>query len=168
MLRFEPNRLSEWAARYSSRDDAVVEAVAARMRIDRCMTKPDFLILCRWKTPHNLKQCASNSDEFVRAVTHTSLTARNEQLRIEVLTLLRGVTWPTASVVLHFGYPDLYPILDSHSLWSLGYDNASHWDFGLWQEYVTFCRKLAAERGMTLRSLSHALQQYAIENEHPR
>ncbi len=63
---------------------------------------------------------SSNPEDFIKDVTHTALITPSERLRIEVLTLLNGVSWPTASVLLHFGYDNLYPILDFRALWSLG------------------------------------------------
>ena len=33
---------------------------------------------------------------------------------------LSGVRWPTASVLLHFGHRDRYPILDYRALEALG------------------------------------------------
>ena len=61
----------------------------------------------------------ANAEGFVNAVTATALATPDERLRIEVLTLLDGVDWPTASVVLHFCHADPYPILDYRAIWSL-------------------------------------------------
>ena len=63
---------------------------------------------------------ASNSADYIKAVTQTALTTSNERLRIEVLLLLGGVRWPTASVLLYFGHAEPQPNLDVRALWSLG------------------------------------------------
>ena len=104
----------------------------------------------------------------MRAVTHVALTTDHERLRIEVLTLLSGVQWPTASVILHFGYDNLYPILDVRALWSAGVDapeRLSAYDFGIWWEYTLFCRQTAAAVGVSLRVLDRALWGYAEERQ---
>jgi len=72
------------------------------------------------KTPRSQRPVASNHADYIEAVTQTALSTPNERLRIEVLLLLSGVRWPTASVILHFCHRDPYPILDYRALWSLG------------------------------------------------
>jgi hypothetical protein len=37
-----------------------------------------------------------------KEVASITLTAASERVRIETLTILDGVSWPTASVILHF------------------------------------------------------------------
>ena len=107
----------------------------------------------------------SNSEDFIKGVTHIALTTPNERLRIEVLTLLNGVSWPTASVMLHFGYDNLYPILDFRALWSLGIDASQvNYSFDFWWEYTQFCRNLASEAGVSMRVLNRSLWQYSRKN----
>lgn len=88
----------------------------------RHFTRDEFLTVATWKSRRPRKRYARNDEAFVTAVTRTALSTPHERLRIEVLTLLDGVSWPTASVLLHFGHPDPYPILDFRALWSLGVD----------------------------------------------
>jgi hypothetical protein len=122
--------------------------------------------MCHWKTPRSKPLVESNLPEFVQAVTQTALSTPDERLLIEVLILLNGVSWPTASVLLHFGYSNLYPILDFRALWSLSIDAATiHYDFDFWWEYTLFCRQLAAEAGVTMRNLDRALWQYSDDHQ---
>src|SRR5277367_5868814 len=99
------------------------------------MSKEDFVGLCKWKTQRTGPRCKSNDEDFIRAVTATSLATTNERLRIEILTLLCGVEWPTASVILHFCATELYPILDFRALWSLSVEVPSQYNFEFWWEY---------------------------------
>jgi hypothetical protein len=46
--------------------------------------------------------------------------SRNEKMWIEILTILEGVNYSVASTLLHFAFPDQYPILDFRTIWSLG------------------------------------------------
>lgn len=66
---------------------------------------------------------------------------------------LRGVSWPTASVLLHFGHHDEYPILDYRALWWLGYDKPPPYTFEFWSAYVSFCRTLAKRLSVSVRTL---------------
>jgi hypothetical protein len=128
--------------------------------------KDEFVELCRWKTPRSQQRVLSNPEDFIKEVTHTSLTTASERLRIGVLTLLNGVSWPTASVLLHFGYDNLYPILDFRALWSLGVDASQvNYCFDFWWEYTQHCRSLATESGVSMRVLDRALWQYSDSNQ---
>jgi hypothetical protein len=86
-----------------------------------------------------------------------------------VLTLLQGVEWPTASVLLHFGHRDLYPILDYRALWSLQVEPPkAGYDFEFWREYTKSCRELARQAELDMRTLDRALWQYSRENQGTR
>jgi thermostable 8-oxoguanine DNA glycosylase len=149
-------------------DDRVVERLGIQMREHGYLGKPDFLRLCQWKSPRTRPHCAANSAEFIKEVTGIALSTKSsEQLRIEVLLLLNGVGYPTASVILHFGYANLYPILDFRALWSVGAGKveASEYCFQFWRQYADFCRKLAREVRMPMRELDRALWQYSKEKQ---
>jgi len=75
---------------------------------------------------------AQRSPELVREATRAALSTRSERLRIEVLMLLEGVSWPTASVILHFAHEEPYPILDTRALWSVGLRAAPPYRFEVW------------------------------------
>ena len=154
-----------WARRFSDAgaDDAV-SAIGSRAKARGYLTRDEFLRLCRWKSPRSRPRVESNAPEFVRAVTKTALTTRDERLRIEVLTLLEGVHWPTASVILHFCHRDPYPILDVRSLWSLGVDRPAY-DFTFWWAFTNMCRRLAERHSCSLRTLDRALWQYSKEHQ---
>lgn len=163
--RFDPKLLRTLAARFDgSGDEPIEREVATRARVEKVLSKRDFLELCEWKTPRTRPRCASNDEAFVRAVTATALTTPSERLRIEVLTLLDGVNWPTASVILHFCHEDPYPILDWRALWSVGVES-QRYDFALWSAYTECCRGLARRCRVSMRDVDRALWQYSYEND---
>lgn len=169
-LRFDPGEIEALAARYDYQsanltDDDIAATVWHNAQTSGHLTKSDLLTLCRWKTPRTQPSVEKNPESFVKEVTAVALTTLNEQLRIEVLTLLRGVSWPTASVILHFAHPNPYPILDVRALWSLGIDdpNPGLYDFDFWWAYTQTCRELAAQSGVTMRTLDRALWQHSKE-----
>lgn len=165
-LQFDPNQIIYWASRYSYlNEDHIIRNIQPRIHQVGYLSKSDFLELCEWKTPRTRKRCAQNTADFIEAVTHTALSTTNEQLRIEVLTLLSGVRWPTASVILHFGHQDRYPILDFRALQSLGVNaDPNTYDFDLWWDYTQFCRHTSQAAGVSMRMLDRALWQYSKEN----
>jgi hypothetical protein len=172
--RFNPKNLRKevlyWASLYIV-DDRDVEAAGVRMRMDGFLTKPDLLMLAYWKfdgywTNKREADLRSNSDELVREVTGIAITANCEESRLNVLTFIKGVQWPMASVILHLGHRDRYPILDVNALYSVnGTDvwepkyKAGKFDFADWLKYVECCRGLADRAGVSMRTLDRALYQ---------
>jgi len=162
-LRIPLPQVVLWAARYDASQDGLIESdIAPRARKRGWLSKPDFLSLARWKSPRSQTRCVSNSEDYIKAVTQTALSTQDERLRVEVLTLLQGVSWPTASVILHFAHKDPYPILDVRALWSVGVETPpSAYTFDFWQQYTKFCRALAVKSKVTMRALDRALWQYS-------
>ncbi|HKC23248.1 MAG TPA: hypothetical protein VKF32_00825 [Thermoanaerobaculia bacterium] len=129
------------------------------------LTRAELLRICRWKSPRALPLVARNEETDVREVTSWAFGTRSERLRIGSLLLLQGVSWPTASVILHFFHSDPYPVLDVRAAWSLGMEHASGYTFELWWRYVGECRALAQRLSLSMRTVDRALWQYSRENE---
>jgi len=165
-LQFDQKDIVYWSQRYPIKDDfQVEEVIAPRVRMFGYYTKPEFLVMCHWKTPRSKRKVESNADDFVKEVTQIALSTKQEKLKIEILTLLSGVSWPTASVLLHYGYENLYPILDTRALESLGIDDSSvTYNFDFWWTYTKFCRQLSKEAGVSMRTMDRALWQHSKEN----
>jgi hypothetical protein len=73
-----------------------------------------------------------------------------------------------ASVILHFFHENPYPILDYRAIWSVGAQVPKQYSFDTWWPYVEFCRKLARQNGVDMRTLDQALWQYSKENQKTR
>jgi hypothetical protein len=166
-LRFSLDAIPHWAARYcpSVEEEAIERDLAPAVRARGYLTYDELVALGRWKSPRITPRIAANEPGYVETVTAVALTTTHERLRIEVLLLLSGVSWPMASVILHWGHRDPYPILDYRALWSLGHDTPPHYDFALWRTYTTHCREVAKSAGVMLRTLDKALWQYSKENQ---
>lgn len=164
-LRFSPTKIDYWASRYSYPGDDAIELLGQRIRSRGYLRRDEFLRLCNWKSPRTQPRCEENTAKLIESVTRVAMRERNEELRIKVLTLLRGVSWPTASVVLHFGSRQRYPILDFRALWSVRVQVPSAYGFELWWPYVRFTRTLARTHGVSMRTLDRALWQYSKENQ---
>ena len=163
-LRFPADDVPLWAARYNyPAEDAMAAGLIPPIRDRGYLTYDELLALGRWKSPRSGPRLAVNEPDYVAAVTAVALTTANERLRVEVLLLLSGVAWPTASAILHWGHADPYPILDFRALWSLGIESPPRYDFPFWQAYTGFCRQLAGGVGVTMRVLDRALWQYSYE-----
>jgi len=166
-LRFEPQAIEYWATRFpnSAGTLRILNEIVPRTRKQDYLNKADFVEICEWNSTRPRALYRSNAEDFIREITRVSFTTKHERVRVEVLTLLKGVSLATASVLLHFCAPDPYPILDSNSLWSLGATPPRKFDFEFWWDYVQATRKLAKRARVDMRTLDRALWQYARENQ---
>ncbi|HKI78008.1 MAG TPA: hypothetical protein VKA26_05675 [Ignavibacteriaceae bacterium] len=165
-LRFDPRKLSALAGRYEFEGDLIAEnEIIPRIKKKGYLNKKDFLTFCEWKTPRTKPLCKKNDEVFIKDVTRLSFSTNDEKVKIEILLLLKGVSWPTASVILHYASDFQYPILDYRALWSLGLKKPPVYNFQLWWDYTLFCRSLAQKHKINLRELDKALWQYSVENQ---
>jgi hypothetical protein len=121
--------------------------------------------VCRWKTPRSGPKVVSNSAAAIRTATRRAFAAADLGEQVAHLLALAGVGLPTASVLLHFAFPEAFPILDVRALESLGVRGGSSYTPAFWGAYVNACRELAAAHGVSLRGLDKALWQYSKERD---
>jgi hypothetical protein len=164
-LQFAPESLSDLASRdYDRREDLIVNVIEPRATAAGNFDKQDFLELVKWKSPRNRARCVDTDERFVQEVTQIALSTSSEKLRIEADTLLRGVGWPTAPVILHFAHPAPYPILDFRAFESLGVTAvADEYGFDSRWTYTQGTRDRAAQCGIGMRDLDRALWQFSKE-----
>ena len=170
-LRFDVGEVEALAQSYLSKtldaqEEHIEKAIGPAVRERGWYTKDEFLQVCKWKTARSRSRCASNDEQVIVEATRLALKAESERLRIGILTLLRGVSWPTASVLVHFGHPERYPILDYRALSSLSIPEPdSDYTFPFWWDYVQICRELASKCAVSMRTLDRALWQYSKDKD---
>lgn len=161
-----------WAERYCAKskceewelEEALEKIIAPKARQLGYLNGEDLLQFCKWKSPRALAYCKKNIETYVEDITRIAFSCQNERVRIEVLTLLRGVSWPMASVVLHFWSGYQYPILDRRALSSLRVKEQKSYSFYFWWRYTLFCRKASGDHEVSMRTLDRALWQYDKES----
>lgn len=146
------------------REARIETSTALEVKLRGFYRKPELLEVLRWRSSALLPALERNSEEYIQNVTGTAFSVKDERLRIEMLTLLEGVRWGAASVLLHFGHPGRYPVLDARAFYALGLDWPRQMGFATWQEYTLHCRALADGAHVSMRILDRALRQYAKEN----
>lgn len=166
-LRFDPRAIEYWASRFPDGPTAqrIMNEIVPRTRERGFLDKIDFVTICEWNSTRPRVLYRSNAEDFIREITRVSFSTAHERVRVEILTLLNGVSLATASVLLHFCAPAPYPILDTNSLWSLQATPPRKFDFEFWWMYVQATRKLAGQVKVDMRTLDRALWQYAHENQ---
>lgn len=166
-LRFPKSEVRKWASRYVyPGEDHLIQKLLPPARQRGYLKKEEFLAVCRWKTPRSQPRAATNEPDYLKSVTDIALKEETpDRLKIEILTLLSGVGWPTASVILHLCDHKPYPILDFRALWSLRCKVPSEYGYALWREYTEYTRALSTELGCDMRTLDRALWQYSKERQ---
>ncbi|MGD1047230.1 MAG: hypothetical protein ABR899_00585 [Candidatus Krumholzibacteriaceae bacterium] len=170
-LRIPTSKIRYYAKLYSySGSDIATDLPHLKQQIKKAkrLTKEQFLTVCRWKATRSASNAENNTPAFVKRITEFSFSTSDERARVESLTLLDGVGWPTASTILHLFHGDKYPILDFRALWSVGVKPPPKYSFDFWWQYTLFCRKLARKAGVKMRTLDKALWQYSKEKQPKR
>jgi tetratricopeptide (TPR) repeat protein len=162
-LQFPAERIPELAERFAYRGDERCRAAGAAARVRGHYVRQEFMVVCAWKTPRSGSKVAANSAAAVVAATGRALASSSEVVRMEALLELAGVGVPTASTLLHFAFPDDYPILDVRALESLGVKGRTVYPVTFWLAYLSACRELAAAHRVHIRSLDKALWQFSKE-----
>ncbi len=162
-IQFPPEQVPALAARFPVGDDSACEAAGAAARARGHYRRREFVLVCAWKTVRSTPRVALNSEARVRSATRRALADPDEAARMDALLSLDGVGVPTASTLLYFAFPALYPILDVRALESLGVKPRSTYPVAFWLGYLGACRELAQRCGVSLRTLDKALWQYSKE-----
>ena len=156
-LLFSESEIRSWAKRYEfPREETELIEIRKEIQKAKHLTKDQLRLIACWKAPRSAGHVEKNEEEYVKEITTWCFAAQQERSRIEILTLLNGVQWPSASVVLHLFHKDPYPILDFRAVWSLGLEVPNQYSFMFWWEYVKFCRDVAHRNSIDMRTLDRA------------
>lgn len=165
-LRFPESEIKMWASRYDyPREETDLIDLYSSIQDAGFITKDELRLIAKWKSPRSAVHIENNSENYIKEITRWSFLATEERSKIEVLTLLNGVKWPSASVVLHLFNKEKYPILDFRALWSLETEVPKQYTFDFWWPYVEYCRNMANRNNVSMRVLDRALWQYSKENQ---
>jgi len=169
-LRFPERDIPTWAARFpaSAADVRLLNEVRPAVLARGYATRSEFLAICEWKSARTRGRCASNRESAVRTITRAAFAATDEALKMDLLRLLQGVEWPTASTLFHFCDPAPYPILDYRAVWSLGISRVPAYTMDFWWGYLACTRDLATRVGLPIRTVDMALWQYSKEKQPSR
>ncbi len=164
-LIFPVSEIMHYAESYNYTDDNYVKNIGEKAKANGYLNRDDFLSLCYWKTPRSKNKCRLNSEDYIQEITQVAFSTNKDKLSIEILTLLNGVGWPTASAILHFCHTKKYPILDFRALYSLGVQVPKQYDYEFWRQYTQECRTISENLKIDMRTLDRALWQYSKENQ---
>jgi hypothetical protein len=163
-LQFDPVETAALAGRYAYQDESrIVDEIGDAVRARGYYTRAEFVEVCRWKSERSRARAAENTEAEVAEATRLALSASSEALRIWIPMGLSGVQWATASVLLHIGHHDRYPILDYRALEAFGLTGPTTYTMPFWLGYVAACRALDDATGLGMRAVDRALWQWSKE-----
>lgn len=172
-MRLPPEQFGYYKQKYSDyaydeqKENRLKKLVRDRFdQGDYSLSKQLFVEIATWKTPRQRSNYESNVPTLVAEATNIAFgVAKNERIRIEILTLLAGVSYPVASTLLHFAFPERYPILDFRAIWSLGLEQPSYYSFNFWWHFVKRMYEESRKLKVSIRDLDKALWAYSKENQ---
>lgn len=166
-LQFDANLISEMADRYSFQQEDT-EALEAGEEIRKGQyTRDNLEKIFEWKTNgRGRSRLSKNNDEEIRDALYLASIAKTDRSAVAVLLGLSGVQVPVASAILTSLDPERFTIIDFRALEALGKkrkeQKTATIDYYL--EYLEYCRSLAKEADISLRTLDRALWQWSKEN----
>lgn len=162
ILQFSEVEIGYWASVYRG-----VWTLQGREREDRLiglvddiqkrgeMTKEELLDVQRWKSQRRITLLNDKSDSEIRAITREAFGATDDWKKISLLTDLRGMGVPRASVVLHLYDKKPFPMADRYAKKSIDFSGSYTKSF--WRSYCEFTRDIAKRNGFNMRTLDRAL-----------
>jgi hypothetical protein len=131
------------------------------------LTKPEFLAICRWKSPRAIRHFMKNSAARIRRQSAMALASRSERARYEALTALDGVGAPMASAILTLTNPRCYGVIDIR-VWQLLFELGSvrtkpggvGFTFDDWYHFLMELRHHAKQLGVSVRAVEYSLFLY--------
>lgn len=124
------------------------------------LEKSEFLEICLWKSRRPKRFYEQNNAVEIKEVTLKAFAEKDERIKIELLTNLKGVSIPTASAILCVTNSNDYPIIDIRcveSLFDLKLISWKNINSISWVEYLKIIRELAIKHHKTARELEKGL-----------
>ncbi|MDA3799848.1 MAG: hypothetical protein PF692_12290 [Kiritimatiellae bacterium] len=101
-LKFDESSINLYADRYNDQvNDNYIIARRSDIQMRGYLTKDDLFKIANWKSPRSSGHVQKNTDDYIAEITKFAFSTKCERAKIQTLTNLDGVSWPTASVILH-------------------------------------------------------------------
>jgi len=153
---------------YKEENKRTEEKIKSLLKRQRYLTRENLKTIGGWKAPRARKHYSNrkNSVQRVMKVSKFSFSTKDEKARIESLDSLSGVGYPMSSTILHFAFPNKYPIMDFRVIRSLGWKKPSTYNFNFWEKYCEKIRSISNRCCLHIRIVEKALWKYDEEKHH--
>lgn len=168
-LKIDCNFISEWHPKYDqiASDEGeyrdLVATVRKELTEEATLSKETFIRILDWKAPRVMGIVKLNEfPGYQEAVGKAFAAHENDRLRI--LVKERGIGAPVGSTILHFMYPDSFPIIDrrtAETLHHAGLINSKSTDLSHYPSFRAKTLRIAKENPQfTLREIDRAVFAY--------
>lgn len=167
------SNILHWAGEYDVDSDICIKNLVPEVKERRYLRKTELVKLACWKLPDRWKRgqdegklglVKTNSSDDVYEVTRSAFRSTVDD-SMRCLRCLTGIGWAIGSAILHWFHECRYPIWDINARWSVQLDKSQYRnDFERWKAYVEFCRDIADEYEVCMRTLDRALFKYGQAN----
>lgn len=169
-MEITKKKIKEYAERYNQRykgsdDEKIEKEMKEWLKKNRYMGREGFVKIGLWKSKRPKNWYEKNDDLTVKEITTFSFATKCEKAKIKSLLVLNGVSYPLASVILHFAFPNRYPIMDFRVIWSLGWEQPKYYTFDFWEKYFIEMRRISGKLQEDIRTIDKALWEYSKENQ---
>jgi len=133
------------------------------------LTKEDFEEILEWKLGgqywRSEKIRKKNTGELIELITKTAFEITHEdkdfetELRINTLTLLKGVGIPVASSILALCVPEKYAVIDYRNWEQLFGERKTSYTIKNYLDYLKEIKKLSEKFGFTCQEIDSAIWQ---------
>lgn len=170
MMEITKEKIREYAQKYDKRykgtaDEIIEKEMKKWLEGNRYLDREGFIKIGLWKSKRPKKHYEKNADLAIREITQFSFATKSEEVKIKSLLVLNGVSYPLASVILHFASPNRYPIMDFRAIWSLGWEQPKYYTFDFWQKYFNEIQGISKRIGENIRTIDKALWEYSKESQ---
>jgi hypothetical protein len=154
-----PRLVASYLATEGAKDEKALDA--GKGIAGGCYSRENLEVIFRWKTGgRGVSRLSRNTDAEIADALRLSAAASTERAAIAVLCGLDGVDVPVASAVMTNIKPDQFTVIDFRALEALGVKTSDR-SLCFYLAYLSKCRELARELGMSLRDLDRALWQWS-------
>jgi len=174
MIEITKTKIREYAREYDKRnkgtnDEFVEREIKKWLKSHHYLDREEFIKIGMWKSPRPKRHYENNDNLTIKKITQTSFIVKDERQVVELLLGsrggLKGVGYPVASAILHFAFPNRYPILDFRVIWSLGWEQPKSYNFDFWQKYCNEIRGISKGIGENIRTIDKAFWEHSKENK---
>ena len=115
-LQIDQKFVRTWHPRYDETESdepeyqALITLTSTEIRQQKTISKPTFIRILNWKSQRLKGIVRRNEFDRYQEAIRVAYSAGADQ-KLEILVRLYGVAPPTASTLLHFIYPDSFPII---------------------------------------------------------
>ena len=170
-MKITKNNIVHWSQKYDEccgpEDKSNEERLKILLKRHKYLTQKNLWDIMNWKAARIRNYAHDNTPSRIRRITRFSFETEDERRRIESLLgqkgRLRGVGYPVASTILHFAFPDKYPIMDFRVIRSLGMKQPSSYKFDFWEDYCKRIKHLSKKYGLSIRVVEKALWKFDKE-----